>query len=296
MTRANKVLKNEKKIILIGAILGLVLVTTFIACTNPSDDGSTSSSTGATVSAGATSDLNGIGVIPESSWHDHYLESSHSDYSCADCHTTATRTKAEVARAGDVSNSARTAEDQICNLCHNDDYVNSIFNHGALNIDTYCNSCHYSDSWTTSRVATEKWHDAVQSFCDTCHPKPTTSFHINSDLSACADCHQYPTWDAELGDHSYIAGCSNCHTDKDHNLGASCENCHTYPNWDDVSGGHSFTSGCDSCHSKHKSNCQNCHTYPDWDDHGDDDKGDDDKGDDDKGDDDKGDDDKGDDD
>lgn len=239
---------------------------TVAACGSSASNGSGgSSSTG-----GSGSDLSSIALKPDFSWHDSYLVGTHATFGCGDiCHTMAL-----TARTGSSVSLAVTSDrKQICYQCHAPNYnATSLINHASYNIGTYCNSCHYSDSFKThNRVGYDKYHQYITTSCETCHASRYPSSHsANGRTTGCAGCHEYSAgkWGFKAGAHIHTSGCSACHAGKkpaSHSKYAtdSCEMCHSYPAWLPVSFSHSgISSGCSTCHSGHYSpySCEGCHT------------------------------------
>ncbi len=242
-------------------LLGLLVIAGIAGCTNED----TTSSGG-----GGSSDLSKIGLTPDTSWHDSYLVGSHTRYSCDNCHTSTARTK------GASAGNRELAANEICYTCHAGNYNStSLPNHTTTGMDTYCNSCHYSDNFRSHlRVSHTEWHSAVSTSCATCHSGREPSSHSDGRNSGCENCHTYSSgsWGLSGGSHTYTSGCSSCHASSKpaNHYGDTCESCHTYPSWSGAASGHTYTSGCSSCHSGSKpanhygDTCENCHTYPSW--------------------------------
>lgn len=247
------------KVFLSMALIATVAVIS--SCGDGSVDGASTSSSGGSSGANIT-DLSGISRTPDTSWHDSYITGAHASYQCGDCHTNTAR-----------MNALATSNDQICYQCHVNDYNNtSLLNHSQYKIGTYCNSCHYSDSFTShSRVSHSEYHGAITSSCESCHTNRYPSSHTGSRTSGCENCHSYSGggWavSSSSGGSHYTSNCSSCHLSRmpANHYGTTCENCHSYPSW---SGSAAFdhssiTSGCASCHSKHYAgySCEWCHTF-----------------------------------
>ncbi|MDH5638695.1 MAG: hypothetical protein OEZ04_09405 [Nitrospinota bacterium] len=227
-------------------------------------------------------DLSGKGQTPDPSWHTSYLAGAHGSFLCTDCHVSTARAdmgQTDLAR----SPFRETPRDQICSRCHMGDYNRtSLFNHTVAKTGTYCNSCHYSDSFTAhTRISADQYHGLIGGSCASCHAARTPANHrADGRATACEKCHQYPTWSGASGGHTATSNCVSCHaarTPANHRAdgrATACEKCHQYPTWSGASGGHTATSNCVSCHSSktpanhqrdgRTSKCENCHQYPDW--------------------------------
>ncbi|MDH5508935.1 MAG: hypothetical protein OEZ32_01125 [Nitrospinota bacterium] len=226
---------------------------------------------GLPVNNNSTGDLGGKGQTPDPSWHNSYLDGRHSSFVCTDCHVSTARTdmgETDLAR----SPFRETPKDQICSRCHMGDYNRtSLFNHTVANTGTYCNSCHYSDSFTAhTRISADTYHGLIGGSCSSCHSNRTPGNHrADGRASACERCHSYPSWSGASGAHTATSNCVSCHaarTPGNHQRDgrtSKCENCHNYPDWSNASFSHSGVStGCASCHSRHYSGyaCESCHT------------------------------------
>lgn len=235
-----------------------------------SDQSSNSGGSNGSNGSSGSKDLSSIAKKPDFSWHDSYLTGKHSSFGCGDtCHTLALTAKVAASSAGYQVTSDRK---QICYQCHAANYsATSALNHSSYNIGTYCNSCHYSDSFKShNRASADQYHTNITSNCSTCHSGRYPASHASSGrTSGCESCHSYKNgaWSLTSGAHNHTSGCSSCHASKkpaSHaNRPNTCESCHTYPNWNSAKMDHSgITSGCASCHSKHYSGygCEGCHT------------------------------------
>jgi predicted CXXCH cytochrome family protein len=193
---------------------------------------------------------------------------THATFPCGTtCHT-----PAFTAKAGQSAGYAVTSDrKQICYQCHAANYnATSFINHASYNMGTYCNSCHYSDSFKThNRASHASYHKYITTACETCHATRYPSSHSNSRTSGCAGCHEYSngSWGFKAGAHIYTSGCSGCHAGKKPSSHSkyntdSCEKCHSYPSWSGASFNHAGASGCATCHSGHYSpySCEGCHT------------------------------------
>ncbi|MDH5756762.1 MAG: hypothetical protein OEZ55_08860 [Nitrospinota bacterium] len=190
-------------------------------------------------------DLSGIGVTPDSSWHDHYLQGKHARFTCADCHISAARNNGGVPLR-------ELQNDMICYQCHSGEYGRTdLFNHARYKIGTYCNSCHFSNTfWHRARPAHEKFHHAIaeDSNCVACHDDKIPSQHRNGGLtSSCEMCHKYPSWAGATFDHSTVtSGCAACHSR--HYDGSQCEWCHPFGVSWEFRHGVGDHRGCEICH------------------------------------------------
>lgn len=259
-----------------GVILTVALL--LAGCGSSVQNGSSSGS-GQTGSSGSAN-LSSIGKTPDFSWHDSYLTGKHSSFGCGDtCHTPSLTAKIATDSATYQVTSDRK---QICYQCHATNYnATSSLNHSAYGIGTYCNSCHYSDSFKThSRVSADQYHTNITANCASCHSGRYPSSHATSGrTSGCESCHSYKngSWGLTSGAHSHTSGCSSCHLSKKPASHAdrsnTCETCHAYPNWNSAKMNHSgVTSGCSSCHLSKKpashanrsNNCETCHSTSTW--------------------------------
>lgn len=251
-------------------VLGGIFLTVALlvaGCGSSAQNGSSPSSTSQSGSNGSK-DLSSIGKKPDFSWHDSYMTGKHASFGCGDtCHTLALTAKVGAYSAGYEVTSDRK---QICYQCHAANYnATSYLKHSSYNIGTYCNSCHYSDSFKThTRVNASEYHTNITTGCATCHSGRYPSSHAGSGrTSGCENCHSYKngSWGITSGAHSYTSGCNSCHSSKmpANHFGTTCENCHTYPSWKGAKFSHSgITSGCASCHTRHYAgfSCEGCHT------------------------------------
>jgi hypothetical protein len=191
-----------------------------------------------------SSDLSGAGVTPHPSWHTSYLSGTHAGYVCSDCHVSVARVKAARSTFREISG------DQICARCHTDAYNRTnFFNHPSLNAGTRCNTCHYSDSFTShTRISHRAYHNSITGSCISCHTGKTPANHKKDGRTAnCESCHKYPDWRNASFNHSGVSGgCASCHSG--HKAGYACESCHTFG----ISWGYSHSrvrnDGCPVCH------------------------------------------------
>ncbi len=259
---------NYSRYILIAIGLAVSLVAVGCSGGGGDDGGSGGGSTPQT-------NWNGIGVQPSPDWHRQYQVGRHASMDCNSCHQTA-RSIMFTENSRDVPGA------QICLNCHVDQYNRTRFlNHATAQTGTYCNSCHYSDSFTShTRISHTTFHNGIKNSCETCHTSRAPASHNNGRKTGCDTCHQYSSGRWSLsgggGAHTHATGCANCHVGKapaSHNDGrkVNCENCHKYPKWSNISGGaHNHTTGCSNCHAatapqKHfGATCENCHKYPKW--------------------------------
>lgn len=232
--------------------------------------GSGGGGSGSSSSGGYGIDLSSIALKPDFSWHDSYLVGTHASFGCGTtCHPPTLTAKTGLSASLLVTSDRK----QICYQCHAANYnATSFINHASYNIGTYCNSCHYSDSFKThNRANHSQYHQYITSSCETCHASRYPSSHsTNGRTSGCAGCHEYSDgkWGFKAGAHLYTSGCSTCHTDKKPSSHSkyntdSCELCHGYPAWNSIIFTHDgVTSGCSTCHSGHYSpySCEGCHT------------------------------------
>ncbi|MBI5814684.1 MAG: hypothetical protein HZB29_03645 [Nitrospinae bacterium] len=248
-------------------------------CSGVGGENDTSTSGSSSTGSGSTKDLSKIGQTPDLTWHNDYMTGSHANYSCGiTCHptdTALTKTSARTSGQTKPGMALTSTRSEICSQCHMSNYnAASNFKHSQNNVGTYCNSCHYSDSFTShSRVSHTEFHSVITTNCESCHSNRYPSSHSSSGrTSGCASCHQYSSgsWGLSSGGaHTYTSGCSSCHSPTTNHSGrsSSCETCHTYPTWTVA---HTYTSGCSSCHSPttdhsgRSSSCETCHTYPTW--------------------------------
>ncbi|MBF0171513.1 MAG: hypothetical protein HQK87_10590 [Nitrospinae bacterium] len=255
---------------LTALVLGMVLA----ACGGP---GANDASGGGGGESGAK-DLSGIGTTPNfAADHPTYLTGKHQALGCDSCHTLPLTGRAA---DGAVASAAATAERQaICAACHQARYdATTLLKHADHKIGRYCNSCHYSDSFTTrNRVAHSAYHDQITTGCDTCHVNRAPSWHKDAGLkNKCEDCHAYPAFKpVTKNKHSRITGnCEACHSGRQPSTHTAarqtgCVRCHSYPSWTNTTGvDHTgITGGCNAsgCHSRHYDNydCVWCHTSAD---------------------------------
>ena len=273
----NKQMKVETVRKVVGGILFTVALM-LAGCGSSSTSGSGGGS-GQNASSGSK-DLSSIAKQPDISWHSSYLTGKHESFGCGDtCHTPSLTAKTATGSAGYQLTSDRK---QICYQCHAPNYnASSSFNHSSSNTGTYCNACHYSDSFRThSRLSPDQYHSNISSGCATCHSNRYPPSHANSGrTSGCESCHSYKngSWSLTAGAHNYTSGCSTCHIGKkpaSHaNRPNTCENCHAYPSWAGARVDHSsITSGCSTCHIGKKpashanrpDTCESCHSTSSW--------------------------------
>ncbi|MDH5510296.1 MAG: hypothetical protein OEZ32_08065 [Nitrospinota bacterium] len=190
-------------------------------------------------------DLSGIGLKPDSSWHDHYLENKHARFVCADCHISTAR--------NNVGNPLRELPNElICYQCHSGQYASKhLFDHVKYKIGTYCNSCHFSNTfWQRARPGHDKFHHAIaeDSNCVLCHDDKIPAKHRNGGLTgSCEICHKYPSWGGATFDHSQVtSGCAACHSR--HYDGSQCEWCHPFGVSWGFQHGVGDHRGCELCH------------------------------------------------
>ncbi|MBI4666742.1 MAG: hypothetical protein HY751_10080 [Nitrospinae bacterium] len=232
-------------------------------------------SNGSSLSGGSsTANLSGIQKTPDYSWHESYMAGSHANFECGTtCHALPLTNRTSARTDGVQGNTSATADrTQICYQCHSANYNSTnLFNHASHSISTYCNSCHYSDSFTShSRVSHTEWHSYLTTSCLSCHSGRAPSTHASDGRAStpCEACHTYSSgsWGFSSGGaHIYTSGCSSCHisTMPANHYGTTCESCHSYPSWAGASFTHTgISSGCASCHSGHYSGfaCEGCHT------------------------------------
>lgn len=251
----------------------LAILLTMAAMAITACGGSTTSGGGdsplSSSSGGSGADLSSIALKPDFSWHDSYLVGTHATFPCGStCHTLALTAKASPSAGYAVTSDRK----QICYQCHAANYdATSAINHTSYNMGTYCNSCHYSDSFKThNRASHISYHQYITTTCETCHASRYPSSHSNGRTSGCASCHQYSagSWGFTTGAHIYTSGCSSCHIGKKPSSHSkyntdSCELCHSYPSWSGASFSHSgISSACSTCHNGHYSpySCEGCHT------------------------------------
>ena len=194
---------------------------------------------------GNSSDLSGIGLTPDASWHDQYLVGAHGRMICADCHvSTAAREQGPDFREIDGK--------LICYQCHSNQYgITDLFDHIQFKTGTYCNSCHFSDTfWQIARPGHEKFHHAIaeDSNCVACHDNKIPGKHTDQGLRAsCEACHRYPNWAGATFDHATVtSGCAGCHSR--HYDGSQCEWCHPFGVSWEFRHGQGDRRGCDLCH------------------------------------------------
>ncbi|MDH4182929.1 MAG: hypothetical protein OEV92_01800 [Nitrospinota bacterium] len=190
-------------------------------------------------------DLSTVALKPDVSWHDQYLTGRHSRFICADCHTSTARINGAALREIDGK--------LICNQCHSGEYGRTdLFNHAQYKTGTYCNSCHFSDTFRQiARIPHDKFHHAIgeKTLCVECHDNKTPSKHRGQGLNgSCQICHKYPKWSGATFDHSVVtSGCADCHNRPGH-FGPSCEWCHTQGiSWGYIHGV-GDSRGCEMCH------------------------------------------------
>ena len=213
-------------------------------------------------------DLSNSGLNPDPSWHSSYLVGSHSRFACSDCHVSVARTDSGKSPFREISSN------QICANCHMGDYNRTgVFNHGVAGAGTYCNSCHYSDSFTShTRIPSSQYHNFLSGSCVSCHSGKTPGNHMaDGRTNNCESCHSYPNWQNAGGAHTYTSGCVNCHSSRtpsnhrNNGRTSNCEACHSYPTWAGASFNHSgVRDGCANCHSKRNHYigyaCELCHS------------------------------------
>jgi len=191
-------------------------------------------------------DLSGIGVKPDSSWHQQYLAGRHARYACNECHVSVARTDGGKAPLREIDGK------QICEKCHSADYWRKeLFDHERYKTGKYCNSCHFSDTFRQiARVGHDKFHHAIggDTTCVSCHENKNTQVHKNQGIrGSCQKCHKYPTWKGATFNHAGITnGCAGCH--QRHYDGSECEWCHTQPMSWSFRHGVGDVRGCDLCH------------------------------------------------
>lgn len=229
-----------------------------VACgTSESNTGGSGGSSGG---GSSTANLSNIGTTPSySSDHPGYLTGTHASFGCETCHTLPLtgRTAVEGEQASVMAVSDRT---QICSSCHIGNYsATSALNHSQHGIGTYCNSCHYSDSFTShNRAATSSYHSSITTNCESCHSGRQPASHGSDRQSGCASCHGYPSWASATGfNHSGVtSGCnaSGCHSQ--HYSGYDCVWCHTGSNpgvsWGSWSHSRADNRACTACHADGK--------------------------------------------
>ncbi|MBF0171515.1 MAG: hypothetical protein HQK87_10600 [Nitrospinae bacterium] len=204
--------------------------------------------------------LSNIGTTPSySADHPSYQVGNHKNFTCETCHSLPLTGR--TAEGEQASVAATTERTRICATCHQGQYnATSILNHQQHGIGTYCNSCHYSDSFRTkNRVSPSKWHSYVSGSCETCHSGRQPASHKSSGRnSGCASCHSYPSWANATGfSHSGVtSGCNNSGCHSKHYAGYDCVWCHTGANPGVSFGGwsHNRTDNraCIACHADGK--------------------------------------------
>jgi hypothetical protein len=251
--------KGLTKLLAVAATLGLV------AC-----GGGGASDIGGGSSNGA---LSNIGTTPSYvADHDGYMTGAHANYECGtSCHAIPlTNRTADGMEPSAMATSDRT---RICVTCHQSQYdATSALNHSQNGIGVYCNSCHYSDTFTSrNRAATSSYHPYITTSCATCHSGRQPSSHGADRQAGCESCHRYPSWSATTASHTATTNCVSCHNGRQpssHGADrqAGCESCHSYPSWSATTAfSHTgVTSGCNvsGCHTRHYSgyDCVWCHT------------------------------------
>jgi len=268
---------NRMKVKAMRKVIGGMILTVAVLLSGCGSSSTSGSGGSGQNGSGGSKDLSSIAKKPDFSWHASYLTGKHASFGCGDtCHTPSLTAKAAAGSAGYQVTSDRK---QICYQCHAANYnATSALNHSASNTGTYCNSCHYSDSFKThNRLSHDQYHMNITSSCATCHAGRAPASHASSGrTSGCESCHSYKNgaWSLTSGAHNHTSGCSSCHSGKkpaSHaNRPDTCESCHSYPSWAGAKMNHNGLSDCSSCHAGRApanhfgAACGNCHSYPSW--------------------------------